>query len=64
MAKMKTHRGSAKRFRVTRTGKIVHHRANLNHNLGKKRSSRKRRLRVPGTVGSERKDILRLLGKR
>jgi large subunit ribosomal protein L35 len=64
MPKMKTHRGAAKRFRVTRTGKLIHRRANLNHNLGKKSSVRKRRLSRNGEVRSEREDILRLLGER
>jgi large subunit ribosomal protein L35 len=62
--KQKTHRGAAKRFRVTRTGKVVHRGANLNHNLGKKSSSRKRRLRRSGEVKAERRGILRLLGRR
>jgi large subunit ribosomal protein L35 len=64
MPKMKTHRGAAKRFRLTRTGKLLHRRANLNHNLGKKSSGRRRRLSRTGVVESERKDILRLMGKR
>ena len=62
--KQKTHRGAAKRFRVTRTGKVVHRSANLNHNLGKKSSSRKRRLSRSGVVGAEKRDIKRLLGGR
>jgi large subunit ribosomal protein L35 len=60
--KQKTHRGAAKRFRVTRTGKVVHRSANLNHNLGKKSSSRKRRLAKTGQVSAEKRDIKRLLG--
>jgi large subunit ribosomal protein L35 len=62
--KQKTHRGAAKRFRVTRTGKILHRGANLNHNLGKKSSSRKRRLGRSGVVAAERRTIKRLLGGR
>ncbi len=64
MPKMKTHRGAAKRFRITRTGKLLHRRTGLNHNLGKKGSSQKRRLARTGQVKEERKDILRLLGRR
>jgi large subunit ribosomal protein L35 len=64
MPKMKTHRGAAKRFRLTRTGKLLHRRSGLNHNLGKKGGPRKRRLSRTGTVKAERKDMLRLLGKR
>jgi large subunit ribosomal protein L35 len=42
--KMKTHRGAAKRFKVTGTGKVRRRRANLNHLNEKKPSTRKRRL--------------------
>lgn len=62
--KQKSHRGAAKRFRVTRTGKVMHRGANRNHNLGKKSSSRKRRLARSGVVKAERRGILRLLGRR
>jgi large subunit ribosomal protein L35 len=64
MPKMRSHRGAAKRFRVTRTGKLLHRRTGLNHNLGKKGPSRKRRLSRTGMVKAERKDVLRLMGKR
>ncbi len=45
MPKMKTHRGAAKRFKKTGTGKIVRSRANKQHILTKKSAKRKRRLR-------------------
>jgi large subunit ribosomal protein L35 len=64
MPKMKTHRGAAKRFRVTRNGKILHRRTNDAHNFEKKSSRRQRRLEKKGRITAERKDILRLLGKR
>lgn len=64
MPKQKTHRGAAKRFRVTRTGKIVHRRAGRGHKLEKKRTSTKRRLARSSTVGPERATILRVLGRR
>ena len=47
MPKMKTHRGAAKRFRRTGTGKLRRRRANKNHILEKKSPKRKRRLRAP-----------------
>ncbi len=62
--KQKSHRGAAKRFRVTRKGKVLHRGANLNHNLGKKGSNRKRRLTRTGEVTAEKGGILRLLGRR
>ncbi|XP_039131638.1 50S ribosomal protein L35, chloroplastic [Dioscorea cayenensis subsp. rotundata] len=42
--KMKTHKASAKRFRVTGTGKIVRRRAGKQHLLAKKNTKRKLRL--------------------
>ena len=44
MPKMKTHSGSAKRFRLTGTGKVIRRRANMNHLLEHKPSKRTRRL--------------------
>ena len=45
MPKMKTHRGAAKRFKRTGTGKLTRARANKQHILTKKSSKRKRKLR-------------------
>ncbi len=45
MPKVKTHRGAAKRFKKTGTGKIVRSRNNKQHILTKKSTKRKRRLR-------------------
>ncbi|XP_028117556.1 50S ribosomal protein L35, chloroplastic-like isoform X4 [Camellia sinensis] len=42
--KMKTHKASAKRFRVTGSGKIMRRRAGKQHLLGKKNTKRKLRL--------------------
>ncbi len=44
MPKMKTHRGAAKRFKLTGSGKLTRRQANLNHILEKKSPKRKRRL--------------------
>ncbi|HEV2754837.1 MAG TPA: 50S ribosomal protein L35 [Actinomycetota bacterium] len=65
MPKMKTHRGAAKRFKVTSTGKIRRRRAFLNHILEKKSPKRKRRLSAPDAVvsGSDAKRIRRMLGE-
>lgn len=46
MPKMKTHRGAAKRFRVTGTGKIIKNSSHRRHILGKKSAKRKRQLRI------------------
>ncbi|MGZ4435732.1 MAG: 50S ribosomal protein L35 [Trebonia sp.] len=44
MPKMKVHSGASKRFRVTANGKIMRRRANRNHLLEHKSSTRTRRL--------------------
>jgi large subunit ribosomal protein L35 len=48
MPKMKTHKGSAKRFRRTGTGKIMRAKAFKSHILTKKDTKRTRRLRAGG----------------
>jgi len=62
MAKMKTHRGAAKRFKVTSNGKILHRKATGNHMLRKKTGSRRRRVEGLAEVGAERGTLRRLLG--
>jgi large subunit ribosomal protein L35 len=62
MPKMKTHRGAAKRFRLTPTGKVLHRKATGNHMLIKKTGSRKRRITGMAEVQAERESTLRLLG--
>lgn len=52
MAKAKTHRGAAKRFKITGSGKIVMNRSGHNHLLEKKSSRRKRRLRRAAVIHS------------
>ncbi|KAF0967085.1 50S ribosomal protein L35 [Gordonia sp. YY1] len=44
MPKSKTHKGTAKRFKVTGSGKIVRQKANRRHLLEHKPSKRTRRL--------------------
>ncbi len=50
MPKMKTHKGTAKRFRVTRNGKIMRGKAFKSHILEKKSQKRKRNFRKEGLV--------------
>ena len=45
MPKMKTHRGAAKRFKKSGTGKIMRHHGYTSHILEKKTPKRKRNLR-------------------
>jgi len=44
MPKLKTHKGAAKRFKKTGTGKIKRHKANLRHILTSKSHKRKKKL--------------------
>jgi large subunit ribosomal protein L35 len=65
MPKMKSHRGAAKRFTITSNGKIRRRRANANHFLGKKSSSRKRKLTGSDAVvsPSDEQRVRRMLGR-
>ena len=63
MPKLKTHRGAAKRFRKTASGKFKRAKAFKSHILTKKTSKRKRRLRQAGIVATtgDTKRVKRLL---
>ncbi|NLK08715.1 MAG: 50S ribosomal protein L35 [Firmicutes bacterium] len=62
MAKLKTHRGAAKRFKITGKGKIKRGKAYRRHILEKKSSKRKRNLRQPTLVApADAKRIHKLL---
>jgi len=50
--KLKTHRGAAKRFKKTGTGKIKRASAYKSHILTKKRPKRKRRLRKSSVLSA------------
>jgi large subunit ribosomal protein L35 len=64
MPKMKTHRGAAKRFKITGTGRILRRKAFRAHLLEKKSSKRTRRLKRPAEVtGGDRQHVERLLGR-
>ena len=47
MGKLKTHKGVARRIKVTGTGKVLRFRTGRRHLLTGKRASRKRRMRRP-----------------
>lgn len=51
MPKQKTHRGAAKRFKVTASGKVLRRKSMHSHILTKKSQKRKRKLRK-GTLVS------------
>jgi large subunit ribosomal protein L35 len=63
MPKLKTHKGTAKRIKITPTGKLVRERAFGNHILAKKSKSRKRNIKTPATVNGKIKvNIKKALG--
>jgi len=62
MPKMKTHRGAAKRFRSTATGKFKRSKAYKSHILTKKSTKRKRKLDTRTVVSpSDHKKVQRML---
>lgn len=64
MTKMKTHKATKKRFRITGTGKVKHRSAGTSHRQVRMSSKRRRRLR--GTTVLEtamEKSVHKSLGK-
>lgn len=64
MPKMKTHRGAAKRFKVTASGKLKRKMAFASHILEKKSPKRKMALgQMVMVKAADEKNIKRLLGQ-
>jgi len=61
MPKMKTHRGAAKRFKKTGTGKLKRAKAFKSHILTKKSSKTKRNLRKAGYVSETQEKTMKIL---
>ncbi|MGI5850482.1 MAG: 50S ribosomal protein L35 [Caldicoprobacterales bacterium] len=62
MPKIKTHRGAAKRFSLTKSGKVKRAKAYKSHILTKKTTKRKRNLRKGSYIAAaEEKNIRRLI---
>ena len=62
MPKLKTHKGAAKRFRVTATGKIKRGHSHARHILTKKSTKRKRNLDIDVLVSeSDQKRVEAML---
>ena len=63
MPKQKTHKGTAKRVRVTGTGKLMREQANNQHKFEHKPSTRKRRLDQDQVLSkADTKSMKKLLG--
>ena len=61
MPKLKTHKGAAKRFKKTGTGKVVRHHSFARHILTSKSPARKRRLRQGVVADKANQAELRLM---
>ena len=64
MPKHKTHRGASKRFKTSKSGKLLHHMSNYFHKNVKKSSKSKRQARRGKELGGgQEKVITRMIGK-
>ena len=63
MPKMKTNRGTAKRFKITKKGKVMHRATNRNHILAKKAKGRKRHLRATRATSKHGWNLIKQLLK-
>ena len=62
MAKLKTNRGAAKRFKVTAKGRYKRAQSHARHILTKKNSKRKRQLRTSTLIaGADHKSVKQML---
>ncbi len=59
--KLKTHRGAAKRFKITKSGKVKRAKAFASHILTKKSAKRKRNYRASATVSDGEAKTIKLL---
>ena len=64
MPKMKTHKASLKRFRLTKRGKVVHRRAGKSHLMSGTTGKRRRSLKRKATMKScDAKRYIRALSR-
>lgn len=65
MPKLKTHKGTAKRFRLTKNGKVMRMNAGRTHLRRRKKSSKKSDFRhaVPSTVKYIAKQVKQMAGQ-
>ena len=59
--KLKTHKGAAKRFKVTGTGEITYQKSFKRHILTKKSKKRKRNMAKKGVVSHSHTDFVKRL---
>ena len=61
MGKIKTHKATAKRFTLTKSGKVKMNHTNRRHKLGKKTTKRKRTLRKAGYLSESMAPAIKVL---
>ncbi|MDK2798596.1 MAG: large subunit ribosomal protein [Clostridiales bacterium] len=61
MPKLKTHRGAAKRFNLTKSGKVKRSKAYKSHILTKKSTKRKRNLRKTAYASTANEAVVKKL---
>ncbi|MCR4287341.1 MAG: 50S ribosomal protein L35 [Deltaproteobacteria bacterium] len=61
MPKLKTHKGAAKRFKITATGKIKRRKAGTRHLLTSKSKGSKRVMRKAATISKTHADSIKKL---
>lgn len=61
MPKLKTHSGAKKRFKLSKTGKVIRAHANKNHILNKKSTKRKRGLRQTAVTDKTNTEAIKKL---
>ncbi len=59
MPKMKTHKGAAKRFQITKKGKVKHYNTGHTHLMSNKNSKRRRALRKPSVISTTQARTIR-----
>jgi len=64
MPKMKTHKGLAKRIKISKTGKIKRRHAMSRHLLNKKSAKRKRRYKKYWDISKTNKKVIKELIRR
>jgi len=60
MPKQKTHKGLAKRVKVTARGKVKRRRAGTGHLMGSKNAKRRRRLTGPAVTGNKTAETMKI----
>ena len=65
MPKQKTHKGSVKRFKVTKKGKLKHYNTGHSHLMSTKSAKRKRKMRKASILSATHaKNVAKLMGIR